>query len=145
MDVHTYLLRSERNPSEYPPLSRAELARHFQTTPESVEQYLGSAVRREGVNWVSVESGAEGLGKEMNLITEEGIVSVPITNAGDRSVVARHHAAISALERGNARPLHRLRRTTVVDANGVRHRLLTGDRELRRSLRTGELKGVQPY
>jgi hypothetical protein len=141
--VDTYLREASRG--KVPVLSRSELARKFQTTTGTVEKYLGSAVRREGALWVPQEPG--GFTKTMNIIADSGeIVRVPISNFGDRSLVARHHAAISALsEHGNPGPLRRLRRVTVRDASGTRWRLLTDEARLRQMIRRGDLQGVQPY
>jgi len=142
-DVDTYVRKMAQG--KVPVLTRGELARQFRTTTRSVEKFLGSAIRREGSIWVPEEPG--GFVKEMNVITEDGVVrGVPISNFGDRALVAKHHAAVSALsEHGNPAPLRRLRRVTVVDANGGRHHLLTDERRLRQMIRAGDLQGVQPY
>ena len=141
-DVDTYVRKMAQG--KVPVQSRRELARQFQTTTRSVEKYLGSAIRREGTIWVPEEPG--GFVKLMNVITEDGVVrGVPIRNFGDRSLVAQYHAAANALESGNPGPLRRLRRVTVVDANGRRYRLLTDEHRLRQMIRSGDLTGVQPY
>jgi hypothetical protein len=142
-NVDTYLRQAARG--KVPMLPRHELARKFQTTTTTVEKYLGSAVRREGAFWVPQEPG--GFVKMMNLLVDSGeVVRVPVSNFGDRSLVAKHHAAISALsEHGDPRPLRRLRRVTVQDATGTRWRLLTDEARLRQMIRRGDLQGVQPY
>ena len=142
MDVHGYMLQAEKGKVPWVPLE--DLAPKFGTTPRSVRKYVGSALRKTERGWSPVPEDT--LTKPMNLITPgEVLEGVPIRGAADRSLVAKHHAAVERFLAGDPSHLRGLGRVTVTDANGRRHRLVTDENELLRMNRAGQLRGVMPY
>lgn len=142
MDVHGYMLQAEKDKVPWLPLE--DLAPRFGTTPRNVRKYAGNAIRKTARGWSPV--ARDTLTKPMTLLTPDEVrPGVPIRGAAKRSAVAKHHAAVERFLAGDPKHLRGLRQTTVTDANGIRHRLVTDEATILRMNRAGQLRGVTPY
>jgi len=116
------------------------LARQFDTSFESVERYLGSALRKTKDGYSIREHDT--LTITMKVATEDGVLDLPIRGSDTRQKVAAHWRAITAASRRrNPAPsrLQKLRFKTITDADGIRHRLELDPAKLRQVARRGEL------
>ncbi len=124
------------------PMPRNEiefLANQFGTSFDSVERYLGSALRKTKDGYSIRERDT--LTITMKVATEEGVLDLPVRGSEERRKVAAHWRAIAAASRRrNPDPsrLQELRSKTITDADGARHRLETDLGKLRQFARKGE-------
>jgi len=142
MDVHGYMLQAEKGKVPWVPLE--DLARRFGTTARTVRKYAGRTIRKTARRWTPVSH--DSLTKPMTLITPGAVLQgIPIRGAANRSLVAKHHAAIERFLDGDPAHLRGLHRTTITDGNGRRYQLATNEATIQQMNRAGQLRGVTPY
>jgi len=112
-------------------LSLGKAAKQAGTTAQTVQKYVGEALRLSRGEWQPRRE--DNLLREVRYTTPEGRTeAVLVRGSAEARKVAEWQSAVLHYERtGDASHLRRLRYKTFVDATGRRHRLVTDPRRVR--------------
>jgi prephenate dehydrogenase len=137
-DTHMRMLDVISAMRRNPHLSLKRAASEWNTTPETVRKYAGSALRH-GVNGRFKVTASDRLYRPMQFYTPAGRITIGVTDSRTASKIAQHLNAIKTLvDTGNGEELRRFRGKTI-RVQKVEYRFVTDPRVLRRLNDANEL------
>jgi hypothetical protein len=125
-------------------LSRA--ARQAHTTPGVVRKYMGQDIQRRGRRWVPSDQYIKSRALKVRIMTEDGFMVVPISDAATRSEYATYLSYVGMyfnkdpdIRKKGINGLTEFQGRTFKDTNGVEHPYITDRRLLIELYEDGKL------
>ena len=130
------LMRSKR-------YSLRRAAKEVDLTPEAVRAWTGRSITRKGRRYLA--RGADKLVRVMAVLTERGVLHVPIYDSRAASQLGAYHAAVREALRGNLDALRPFRRKHFRTGGKQGFPFITDLRVLKRLAHAGALPEYQIY